>query len=906
MPLARGTVLASYEIIAPLGAGGMGEVYRARDRKLGREVAIKILPEEFVREPERVARFEREAQLLAALNHPNIAAIYGVENSGATPFLVLELVDGESLAERLRSVGAGQGLALGETLAIARQVVDALEAAHDKGIVHRDLKPANVMITHDGQVKVLDFGLAKLEVDPASATGGLTHSPTLTFAATQAGVILGTAAYMSPEQVKGRPADKRSDVWAFGCVLFEMLTGRRAFEGEDVSDTLAAILRGEPAWSAFPADVPPHVRALVRRCLQKDRKSRIPDLSVVRFLLDEPIESQPSAASVAREPSRRSALMWKTAAPLLASTTVIGLYAWYQTQSVSPASMRFLILPPENGTYVTGGTAAAAHAAVSPDGLKLAFTLRDVAGKVLLWVRPIDSLAAQPLTGTDNAAYPFWSPDSRFIGYSTPGRLMKVAVAGGPPQTLCAFSGPNIVGRGGAWNRDGVILFNNGPGPLYRVSSAGGQPSPVGHLMTGQNSQNFPTFLPDARRMLFFASSAGEATGLYVGSLDTGESKRLVESESGAVYAPRNRVLLFVRDGTLLAQSFDPKTLDLSGEPFPVVEHVASGAVPGVVAFSLSDNGVLAYGIGPPLGTFEIVSVDRHGKSIQTVGSSGRHRRIELSSDGQRVAVDRGVIRQGGDIWLTELTRSSTSRFTFDPSQNNQSPIWSPDDTTIAFTSLRSGKWGIYARPSRGAGNEQRLLESDNPVYPMSWSPDGGSIVYQTDTRSASPGSIDVWLLPLSADRRPAPLAATAFSSERSGQISPDGRWLAYASNETGTSEIYVQAFPAATTKWPVSTGGGWYPRWRRDGRELFYLRPPNGKMMAVDVRTNGSTFDIGETRELFESGYFFFPAFNSQYPYSVTADGQRFFIPRPVADPSAPAQGSIAVIVNWAAGIKN
>jgi len=571
MGLGTGTVLGSYEIASPLGAGGMGEVYRARDTKLGREVAIKILPESFAQDPERLARFQREAQLLAALNHPHIGGIHGLEDAGATRFLVLEFIDGESLAERLTGAGAS-GLEVRETLTIARQIVDALEAAHEKGIIHRDLKPANIMLTHDGQVKVLDFGLAKMDAESggSSGPGALTHSPTLTFAATQAGVILGTAAYMSPEQAKGRAADKRSDVWAFGCVLFEMLTGKRAFDGEDVSDTLAAILRGEPNWNAFPADVTPHVRTIVKRCLAKDRKARIPDFAVVRFLLDEP-----AAPAIVSEPLRPAAPQSTIVLRAWQAIAVLGLLAalgvgtaWYRSRP-APTVARFLVTAPEKTSFANGGRPGAT-AAISPDGSKLAFTARDASGKTLLWIRSIDSLSAQPLPGTDDAAYPFWSPDSRTLGYSTRGKLMKVAASGGPPVTLCEFSGTTIVGRGGAWNRDGVIVFSNGPGqPLYRVSSAGGRPSPAWKLPEGQAGELFPSFLPDGHHVLFVTNITNDgAYAIFAASLDTGEMTRLLGADTGAVYAAPG-YLLFVRQGTLLAQAFDAKTLAVGGDQFP-------------------------------------------------------------------------------------------------------------------------------------------------------------------------------------------------------------------------------------------------------------------------------------------------------------------------------------------------
>jgi len=882
----------------------MGEVYRARDTRLGRDVAIKTLPEAFVADPDRIARFEREAQLLAALNHPHIAGIYGLEDVGGGRVLVLEFVDGESLAQRLEASGR---LPVDEAIVVARQIIDALEAAHEKGIVHRDLKPANIMLSADGRVKVLDFGLAKLDpglgaAGEAGQAGGLTHSPTLTFAATQAGMILGTAAYMSPEQAKGRAADKRSDVWAFGCVLFEMLTGTRAFEGEDVSDTLAAILRGEPDWNALPAGVPGHVRAIVRQCLARDRKTRIPDIAVARFMLDQPPPASPAVSPAATPANRRRlGALWPVATGVLALTTIASAGAWYMARAARPAVTRFFVLPPENTSFNSASRTGAAPA-ISPDGRLLAFTVRDSAGKILLWVRPIDSLTAQPLAGTDGAAFPAWSPDSRFIVFSAPGRLMRIAASGGPSQTVCAFSGPTIIGRGIAWSRDGVIAFNNGPGPLFRISSAGGQPTSFVPLPAGVTSLNFPSFLPDQHHLLAFGASASDdVAGIYVLSLDTGESKRLMAADTGAIFAQQAGYLLFVRQGTLLGQTFDPRTLSLSGEPFTIAERVEAETIPGLVAFSLSSNGVLVYGVGGSgSGMMQMNWVDRNGKPLQTVGPPANYRGIDLSADGNRIAAHQHERGQRGDVWVTELGRGTTSRFTFDAAQENSSPVWSPDGSFIAYASVRDRKWGLYRKPSNNAGSEERLLESDESVLPQSWSPDGQSIVYtQFSTRSP-----DLWLLPLSGDRKPIALLKSQFI-ETFGQVSPDARWLAYTSNETGIGETYVQPFPRGAGKWKVSTNGGQYPRWRRDGRELFYMTLQSlGKMMAVDVTTTNGTFQAGTPKMLFDSGFVNLSHNGPYFAYAVSPDGQRFLIPQ-LQSANSQTNAPAVVVVNWTAALQ-
>src|SRR5262245_24887589 len=898
MPLTAGAHLGPYEILAALGAGGMGEVYRARDTKLDRDVAIKVLPELFVSDPERVARFQREATTLAALNHPHIGGIYGLEEADGVRALVLELVDGPTLADRI-----AQGpIPLDEALPIARQIAEALEAAHEQGIIHRDLKPANIKLRPDGTVKVLDFGLAKALEPMSAASPMVTASPTITTPAmmTGIGMILGTAAYMSPEQARGRATDKRSDVWAFGCVLYEMLTGRRVFDGEETTAMIAAVVKIEPDWNAFPSDVPTHIRKIVQRCLAKDRKARIPDLSVARFMFDETTAAAATDAASTRPRPTRVLRLWQAATALLLLTTIAGPVTSL-LRARSPAVTRFIVSPPEGTTFFAAGRRATG-AAISPDGLKLAFTARDASGKALLWVRSLDSVTAQPLIGTDDASFPFWSPDSRFIGYSAPGKLMKIAASGGPPQTLCAFSTTTIVGRGGAWNRDGVIVFNNGPGqPLFRVSSAGGQPSPVGNLANGQNALGFPSFLPDGDHVLYHATaSTPTVSGLHVMSLDTGESKRLLEADTSGIYASQGGYLLFVRQGTLLAQTFDPKTLAFLNEPFPIAEHVESGAVAGLVTFSVSENGMLSYGIGSgEAADVQMVWLDRQGKQSETVGPPGNYRGIDLSPDGTRVAAHRHD-GNGGDIWITELSRGTTSRFTFD-AQDSSSPVWAPDARRIDHGSFRNGKGGLYQKLSNGTGPEEKLLESDVATLPVSWSPDGQSIVYSVLDPKAS---TDQWMLPLSGDRKPVPLLHMSFQ-ESHGQVSPNGKWLAYYSNETGRTEVYVQSFPQGTGKWQVSTNGGVFPRWRRDGRELFYMSQAlHGKMMAVDVKSSGSAFEATAPKELFDPVYLNLSHAGPYHTYAVSPDGQRFLIPRsPSTDQQTTAP--IVVVLNWMEELK-
>jgi hypothetical protein len=605
MSLGPGARLGPYEVISAIGAGGMGEVYRARDTKLGRDVALKIISDAFALDPDRLARFKREAQVLASLNHPNIAAIHA---------LVLELVEGPTLADRI-----AQGpIPLDDALSIARQIADALEAAHEHGIVHRDLKPANIKLRPDGTVKVLDFGLAKA-MHPAP-TSDVSQSPTITSPAmTRMGVILGTAAYMSPEQAKGRPADKRSDIWAFGCVLYEMLTAKRPFDGEDVSDTLAFILTKDPDWSALPPSTPAAVRRLLRRCLDKSAKERLRDISDARLEIKEALTAPPGEATVATSApvkARRTARVWPaTAAALLLTTLAFAAAVVYLIRSTgNEAVVRFTVSPPEKTAFsfsVAGaGGSVAFNSAISPDGRKMIFTIQDAAGKVLLWVRPVDSLAAQPLPGTDDPTLPFWSPDSRFVGFFAGGKLKKIDVTGGPPLTLC--DAPSA--RGGAWNRDGVIVFAPSiTSPLSRVSAAGSEPVAVTKLQSGQTYHRSPSFLPDGRHFVYLAR--GESPGVFVSSLDSTDATRLLSADTQASYTPPG-YLLFVRQGTLLAQPFYANKLQLAGEPFPVAERVVADTASGLAAFSVSENGALTYRTGSTTTTgddWQMAWLDRQG-----------------------------------------------------------------------------------------------------------------------------------------------------------------------------------------------------------------------------------------------------------------------------------------------------
>ena len=559
---------------------------------------------------------------------------------------------------------------------------------------------------------------------------------------------------------------------------------------------------------------------------------------------------------------------------------------------------RFEILAP-GSTEFAAGTRRGAMAAVSPDGSTLAFVAADASGKTSLFVRPVDSLTASPVAGTEGASFPFWSPDSRFIGYSVPGTLMKIPATGGPAQTLCPLSGAAIVARGAAWSRDGFIVFNNGQAPLSRVSASGGPAAPIGKLQPGETSRQFPALLPDGDHLIYFSTATLQAAGgLWVTSLATGESKRLLGTDTGGLFVPGLDYLLFGRQGTLLAQAFDPTSLTLKGDPVPVAEHVETGAVPGIVAFSLSDTGVLAYGVGNAADTaFSLAWVDRRGQEIAEVGPPGWYRGVELSPDGSRIAAHRHD-GDGGDIWVMDQARGTTARFTFDASQDNSSPAWSRDGGRIAYASLRSGKWCLYVKPSNGAGDEERVYESGGgdvlAIQPLSWAPDGRSLLFAVFNRTTL---WDVWLLSLAEGPKAEPLLQEP-TVERHGQISPDGKWLAYMSRETGTNEIYVRGLPPVAGKWAVSTGGGTVPRWRGDGRELFYLA--GGKLMAVDVSAEGIAFETGTPTALFEFGHSNV-THADYFPYAVTRDGRKFLVTRELPSSAGDArQTPVVVVLNW------
>ena len=867
MALNPGTRLGPYEIQSPLGAGGMGEVYKANDTRLDRVVAIKVLPGHLASDPERRERFDREAKVISSLNHRHICALYDVGRQDGIDFLVMEYVDGETLADRL----ARGRIPLDETLTLARQIADALEAAHDHGVVHRDLKPANIKITSDGMVKVLDFGLAR-----NAGTGprlDVSNSPTVMV--TTPGLILGTAAYMSPEQANGKEADRSSDVWAFGCVLYEMLTGRRAFDGDTVGEILANVLKTEPASQQLPAETPDGVRRLLRRSLQKDHRVRVRDIRDARLELAETQNATPDKDHVTGARSRRGErLAWASALGLVAAIAgVLGVWA------LSPAPVA-----PETHLEITTPPTRDATLAISPDALKVAFVARS-AGESRLWLRLLDSPTARLLAGTEGASFPFWSPDSRSIGYFADGMLKRMNLDDGSIQPLMSAAS----GLGGAWNVDGTMIVSTNPGtPILRVPAGGGEPTVVTRFDSPQQrSHSYPQFLPDQRHFLFFVTGSPEARGVYVGQLDSVSTKRLFDADTPAVYAS-NGQLLFVREGKLLAQRFDPERLEVTGDAVPIADHMNVGT-----ALSASAAGPIVYRTpSADSGQRQLVWLDRSGmETDKVVYPDTTSPGPALSHDGRRVALFR-YTKGNMDIWSYDTVRRAWDRFTFD-SGDDIFPLWSPDDSSIVFGSRRGGM-NLYRKVLSGPqGSEELLLSTSEAKFPMDWSPDGRFLLYD----SVSPkGGVDIWVLPLEG-RKAFAVVQTPFN-ERLGQFSPDGKWIAYQSDKTGRFEIYVQPFPGNGGDFPVSSNGGTQVRWNPRGTELFYVAADD-RLMAVPIRvpSNPTTFEAGKPLWVSGTGMGGAVPGTNRHTYVVAQDGQSFVINSVPEEASA---SPIMVIQNW------
>ena len=879
MSLIAGDRIGPYEIVAPLGVGGMGEVYRARDTKLNRDVAIKVLLPAVANDPDRLARFSREAQVLASLNHPNIAHIYGIEDADGVKALVLELVEGEDLAQRI----ARGPIPLDEALPIARQIAEALEAAHEQGIIHRDLKPANIKIRPDGTVKVLDFGLAKALDGPGGSgrsggPGGLENSPTLSMHATQAGIILGTAAYMSPEQATGKAVDKRSDLWAFGVVLLEMLTGRQAFGGETISHVLAAVLKDAPDWTTLPANTPATIRRLLRRCLEKDRARRLDSAADARLEIDDALAATIDEAPQPESPRHRRGLLIVLAVAAAVLTALGAAAGWAARAPAAADAVAFRVDTPTS-RRLDGF-------AISPDGRQLAFVAIDKDGQERLWLRPLASADARVLAGTEGAYSPFWSPDSRTIAFFTLSELKRIDVSGGATQTICRTSGNP---GGGSWSEQQVILFSasNGIG-VRRVPATGGEPQPVTALQAGTIAHMWPVFMPDGRHFMYLSSTGrAEDSQLIWRTLDSSEEHVVRTMFSKAFYSHTGH-LVFRLGGPIVAQLFDAARGTVSGPPVQVTSDTMQPGAQTALAVSSSGR-VLAHRAGQSIPVAQLSWMDRDGKVLNTVGAAANYWNPAIDLAGERIVAN---TIDTYDVWLFDGRRGTTSRFTFDPAPDSDA-IFSPDGRWVAFYSGRQPP-GIYRKASSGGGADELVAATGPATYPRDWSLDGRFLLYDS-----GPGG-SMWALPMEDDRKSFryPASVPKGAQVTSGHFSADAKWVAYVSDETVRPEIFVQDFPRGAAKFQVSISGGSEPRWRRDGRELYFLGG-DGQMMAVDVEMT-PTFRLGVPRPLFQTRLNLLAA--PARRYGVSGDGQRFLMNVPVGtDAVAP----ITVIMNWASGIK-
>jgi len=880
MSVESGQTLSHYRLLEKIGEGGMGVVWSAEDTVLRRKVAIKILPEAFSQNAQRLARFEREARLLAVLNHPNVAAIYGLEESDGVHFLVLEMVPGESLAQRLKR----GPLAVDESFDLCRQVAEGLEAAHAAGVIHRDLKPGNVQLTPDGKVKVLDFGLAKVFARDIPVED-LSHSPTLTDSGMHTGTILGTAPYMSPEQARGRTLDKRTDIWSFGCVLYECLTGRMAFRGQSAPDVVSAILQTDPDWSALPERTPPRLRNLLERCLEKNPRNRLHDIADARIeieALGEASTPHPGDEAIGlrtRTASRRHTVSWSLAS-LIVGATVTGVAAWMlgPTGPDTPQPvMRFSVSLPADQTLPVYDQRPLV--ALSPDGKHLVY-VADHEGTTRLYLRELDQLESRPLPGTEGGSGPFFSPDSQWVGFFTDDKLKKISLAGGAAVELCAV----VKGVGASWRRDDTIVFPPNPlQALFVVQATGGVPQALTSLdhAAGENSHRWPSFLPDGNAVLFSTLRHGFAKGgVAVLSLQTGEWKELLAGGSEPKYTPTG-LLVYKVQGTLMAVSFDRQRLEVAGSPVPVLDGLL-----GAANYSFSETGTLVYVAGDrPLGQRELVWVDRQGRGQPVTRTLREFEWARLSPDGTELAV-----WFGSQVWVYEIERDVLRALTFESSCITG--VWSPDGKRIAFSCLGdSGQMNLFWKLADGSGDLESLTKSTNNQFPSSFSPDGRWLAFTSFTL----GSGDIWVLPVGeGEGPPKPFLQTPFR-EHGAVFSPDGRWLAYTSNESGNYEIYVQPYPGPGGKRLISAGGGEAPLWAPDGKELYYR---NGdQLMAVSIQVEPA-FSAGTPQLLF-GGDFAHPIYQSlDSIYDVTSDGQRFVMVKKSDQQSAPAQ--INVVLNW------
>jgi Tol biopolymer transport system component len=864
MDLAPGTRLGSFQIAVLVGVGGMGEVYRARDTKLDRDVAIKIIPASLAADPARLTRFEREAKVLASLSHPNIAQVHGLENAGGVHALVMELVDGEDLARR---IGRG-AISCHEAVVIARQIADALDAAHEKGIVHRDLKPANVMITADGVVKVLDFGLAKPMAGDADAHM-LTHSPTRIDVGTREGMLLGTAAYMSPEQARGRVVDKRTDIWAFGCVLYEMLAGRPAFGGDTLSDTIAALIGREPEWSALPSAVTPAVKRLIERCLQKDPKRRLRDIGDARVELEEPhAEEAISRPSPAAPP--RSGILWAGAGAVLATLTIGGAWLALREPVVGVRPVRLSVVAPPGTTFTQRDITEHLQFQLSPQGDRLALVAAARGERPKIWIRSFETGVAQPLAGTDGANGIFWSPDGRSLGFQAEGKLKKVSLDGSATQNLTDLS---FDVSHGAWSPDGMILFSRGSGgALVSVPDTGGPETVVTTLDAGRNetAHRWPQFLPDGRFIFFVSSTTPDNTGIYLGSLGSHSTTQLLKISSNAVFVEPGH-LLFEQNGVIVRQRFDLASGSLVGTPESLGDPIQVLRGPSYLPISGARNGTIAFW-NAPLTQSNLVWADRTGRTLRTLAAATRYDNPSLSPDGTRVLVTQRANPNENEMWVYDAaTGDSLSRMTFTRGVARFG-IWGPGGNDVVYSMGTPSGPQLFRKPASGAGDEVQIgpTVAHYALFPDDWSLDGRRLVYVV----VSDKAFDVWSLDVVQQTREPLLDSPA--NEVQPRLSPNGQWLAYASDETGTWEVYVRGLGSTPGKWQISRGGGMQPVWRGDGRELFYLSL-DGDLIAVNIGGD-RTPEAGAPQRLFQTTL---PNVLAPFrtAYAVSPDGQRFLL---------------------------
>ncbi|HVT44708.1 MAG TPA: protein kinase [Thermoanaerobaculia bacterium] len=877
MQLTTGARLLHYVVKAPLGKGGMGEVYRAEDTKLGREVAIKILPEIFTEDSERLARFDREARLLASLGHPAIASIHGLENAEGTRFLVMELAAGTTLADRL----ASGPIPLDQALEIARQIAEALEAAHEKGIVHRDLKPANIMVDDEGAVKILDFGLART-MQGDEAEGDLSNSPTMVRAATHAGLILGTAGYMSPEQARGRPVDERADIWSFGVVVWEMLTARRLFDGETISDTLAAVLTAEIDLGALPGETPPHVSWLLARCLERNPRRRLRSAGDLRLLLDAPgFAAAHDLAAIPAPSSHRRERLAHAAVIVLLITLVATLLARRPGATEEQVLQVAIPLPPATRLALTG--IQPGPPAVDPQGTRIAFVTEEKGGTRRLQVRELEASRSRALEGTEGASYPFWSADGNDIGFFADGKLKRVPAKGGTVLTITDAPNP----KGGSWNRDGVIVFcPKFDAPLFKVGASGGAAEQLTRLdfAAGDSSHRFPQFLADGKRFLYIVrkrSDAGNVTRL--GSLDGGDGEIVMKAESHTISAGGH--LLFVRNRTLMAQPFDEKKGKLAGTPAPLVENVR--LIPGAAysVISASDD-VLVFQTGVGIERQQLLWVDRTGQTIAELGEPAPHRsnNVILSADGSQIAsVILDPSRGTRDIWIIDAASGNRERLTFDPG-NEQSPVWSPDGAKIAYSSNASGPFVVTVETLEQRGNPQVLIGHDDPnkdMRPSSWSPDGKHLLY--DVENLTTNTTSIMLFDFTTGR--STLLSEVSVRYPRARFSTDGRWISFNTlDNDGVPSIFVTSFPGVSRRWQVDAGEDAF--WSRDGSEMFFTNQQS-QLHAVRLAPRGDVFAWGTVTRLFDIE-----------AIATGSDGKRFLV---VRDPDAGSGADpLEVIVNW------